>query len=70
MPVSESQSLTVYLVVEWIYTVAVTGDVFSIDLSSYKPAILCGVIKKYLRRLQKPLIPTDFYEDFITASSM
>lgn len=46
-----------------------TGDKSTVPILNRELSTLCGVVKKYLRELTNPLIPTEFYEDFISAAS-
>lgn len=39
------------------------------DLSSYSAQCVAGVLKKFLRELPDPVIPVQFYDRFIEASS-
>jgi len=41
----------------------------SVSLSDYKPQVIGGIIKKYLRELENSLIPTEYYDRFIAAAS-
>lgn len=45
------------------------SDVCNADLSSYSAQCVAGVLKKFLRELPDPVIPVQFYDRFIEASS-
>lgn len=47
-----------------------SGDLASVDLADQPLQTVAGVIKKYLRELPEPVIPTAFYKQFVEASSM
>jgi len=39
------------------------------DLSEYEPAVIASILKKFLRELPDPVIPVQWYDKFIEASS-
>lgn len=41
----------------------------NVDLSEYNPVCIASVFKKYLRELPDPLIPVQWYDQFLEASS-
>ena len=45
------------------------SDVCNADLSSYSAQCVASVLKKFLRELPDPVIPVQFYDRFIEASS-
>ncbi|XP_067935924.1 phosphatidylinositol 3-kinase regulatory subunit alpha-like [Watersipora subatra] len=49
-------------------TVENSGDPFAVPLHDWDLLTICGVLKKYLRELANPLVPTDMYEDFLSAA--
>lgn len=49
--------------------VVVFSDVCNADLSSYSAQCVASVLKKFLRELPDPVIPVQFYDRFIEASS-
>ena len=46
-----------------------SDDVGSCDLSTQSLESIAAVVKKYLREIPEPIIPTAFYEQFIQISS-
>lgn len=39
------------------------------ELSQFSSACIAGAIKKYLRELPEPVIPTQFYKEFVQCAS-
>lgn len=52
-----------------IYDACLADDPLRVPLRDRGVNVIAGVIKKYLRELADPLIPTSFYDRFITAAS-
>ena len=44
-------------------------DVANTDLTEYEPAVIASILKKFLRELPDPVIPVQWYDKFIEASS-
>jgi len=45
------------------------ADVETVDLTSFDSAVIASTMKKYLRELPNPVIPEQFYAQFIDAAS-
>lgn len=52
-----------------IITRAGVADVRSIDLNLYTAQCIASVLKKFLRELPDPVIPVQWYDKFLEASS-
>ena len=46
------------------------GKLTQPDLSRFTPNVLAAAIKKYLRDLPNPLLPTELYDQFVAATRM
>lgn len=42
----------------------------NLDLTKYSPVCIASVFKKFLRELPDPVIPVQWYDQFLEASSM
>ncbi|KAF6023115.1 hypothetical protein EB796_018577 [Bugula neritina] len=47
-----------------------SGDLFTVPVMDIDISILCSVIKKYLCELTNPLIPTEWYTEFIDSARL
>lgn len=47
----------------------INEDVANTDLTEYEPAVIASILKKFLRELPDPVIPVQWYDKFIEASS-